>query len=151
MNGNRGKSIGTRSPNNPRNKAKPGRKNGKNRNDEIVEELVRFRIKDRYSTFDLLNHCKDEHKLSESQSYELVKRAKLKIAEYAKDYAINAIEESISELEDQLRDAQRTGEKKLRLEITKEINKVKSIYLEKTQNETIIRVKYDEGDDTDQS
>ena len=109
----------------------------------IIDALVRARIEKSMSTNSMVKFCMSEFGYAQSYAYELVQEARKQIAEIQKDWAVGALEEQLSVLEEQLEDAKRHKERKLQLEITKEINKIKCLYVEKVEHSGTIESKID--------
>lgn len=66
-----------------------------------------------------------------SYSYDLIREAKPIILDVLKDLSKDRLETTIRELEQMKMDAKEAGDRKLVLEIQKEINKISSLYQEK--------------------
>lgn len=110
--------------------------------EDIVQELVTLRVKNSMSVHNMMEYVKKTYGFEQSYSYELVREARKKIAETYKEWNVNALEEAISDLEEQKESALLADDKKLALDITKEINKIKGLYVEKIETtQRIIKVK----------
>lgn len=103
---------------------------GYNRED-IIQALVKARLEKGLSTNSMVRLCMDEFGYAQSYSYELVREARMKIAEVYKEWNIVALEESIADLEEQREIARQAKDRKLYLEISKELNKIKGLYIER--------------------
>ena len=90
----------------------------------IVAEIIQRRLKKLQSTYTLLIWIQDELGYKKTAAYRFLKKANDRIVEMNKDWAKNAIDKSIKELEQMREEALKGGDKKLALEITKELNKV---------------------------
>ena len=73
----------------------------------------------------------DEFGYKQSYAYEIVREARIKIADVYKNWNENALEEAIADLDEQKEKALKEGNSKLVLEITKEINKISGLYIQK--------------------
>lgn len=110
--------------------------------EDIVQELITLRVKHSMSVHNMMEYVKSTYGFEQSYSYELVRDARKKIAETYKEWNVNALEEAISDLEEQKENALKEDDKKLALDITKEINKIKGLYVEKIETtQRIIKVK----------
>lgn len=110
--------------------------------EDIVQELITLRVKHSMSVHNMMEYVKKTYGFEQSYSYELVRDARKKIAETYKEWNVNALEEAISDLEEQKENALKEDDKKLALDITKEINKIKGLYVEKIETtQRIIKVK----------
>jgi hypothetical protein len=94
-----------------------------------------------------------------SYSYELLREAKPIILDTLKDISKDRLETTIRELEQMYLDAKLSGDKKLALEIKKEINKISGLYNHKQEMDittggdkiTIIRLVEKNKDEDDKS
>jgi len=94
-----------------------------------------------------------------SYSYELLRESKPIILDTLKDISKDRLETTIRELEQMYLDAKLSGDKKLALEIKKEINKISGLYNHKQEVDittggdkiTIIRLVEKKGDEDDKS
>ncbi len=96
---------------------------------EIIQELIQMRIKKSLPIYDMVEYVKNTYGYEQSYAYDCVREARKQIAEVYKEWNINALEEAISDLEEQKKEA--GDDKKLALDITKEINKIKGLYTER--------------------
>jgi hypothetical protein len=113
---------------------------GKINREELVQTLVKWRLEKKLSTHTLLKVCMEQFGYKQSYAYELVKEAREHIAQVYKDCAVNAYEESVAELEEQLESAKRSNDKKLLLDIQKELNKIKQLYVEKVVHSGAVQI-----------
>jgi predicted house-cleaning noncanonical NTP pyrophosphatase (MazG superfamily) len=107
------------------------KKKGQLNRDEIVKELVNLGLVEKYSQMSLLNHVKEKYGYKESYSYELLREAREYIAKVYKESLKDILEKQFAELEEQLQTAKKDKNRKLILEITKEINKICGLHKEK--------------------
>lgn len=101
---------------------------GSLKRDEIVEVIIKKRINDKASFYSLLDFIKTEYKYKQTYAYELLREARKKISEIYKEKNEFAIEEILSDLDEQKQEAKRNKNYKLVLEITREENKIKGAY-----------------------
>jgi len=101
---------------------------GKYKREEIIRALIKMKLEECASQYTMLNFLKDNFDYKQSYAYELLREADAKIAEIYKEYNKNSIELAIASLEEQFEVARKHKDRKLMLEITKEINKIKGIY-----------------------
>lgn len=99
--------------------------------DDIVQALIKARLEKGMSTNSMVQYCKQQFGFEQSYSYDLVREARMKIAEIYKEWNIHALEESIADLEEQREIARQAKDRKLYLEISKELNKIKGLYVER--------------------
>lgn len=90
----------------------------------LVNKVAMMRIKGK-STYNILEFLKDDLGLAQTTAYEILRDAQKVFVEIQKQKLEGAFEESISQLEE-LYDS--TSDKRLRLQIMQEINKMKGLY-----------------------
>lgn len=90
----------------------------------LVNKIAMMRIKGK-STYSILEFLKDELKLAQTTAYEILRDAQKIFVEIQQQKLEGAFEESISQLEELY---ESTSDKKLRLQIMQEINKMKGLY-----------------------
>lgn len=118
----------------------------KNKKEELIDAVVRMRVDKGCSSKTIIeDFLKGECGYKTTYAYEIYKLAKLKIVELYDIMNKELANEQLSRLESLYEDAVRAGEKKLALEINKEINKLTGVYaaekIEITSNE--IKFKFD--------
>ena len=91
----------------------------------IIDEVVKMRIKGT-STATLLDYIMNDLSVCRKNAYEVLKEAQEQIVELNKNGKMAAYEEAIANLEQQYEDA--AFDKKLKLEIRKELNKLQGLY-----------------------
>ncbi len=101
---------------------------------DIVEELIKLRLEQNWSTHSLVEYTKEKYGYKQTYAYEIIKDVRDYMASLQKDWAFNALEQQLTELENQLERAKQFNERKLILDITKEINKLKGLYVEKVEH-----------------
>lgn len=77
---------------------------------------------------------------AKTQAYQLMQKADKYITDIYKDHAIDALERAVADLEEQKERAKKEGDRKLELEIKKEINKIQGLYVEKHQIDGVIKI-----------
>lgn len=98
---------------------------------ERVNELIDLKINHNYTQRDLLSHVMDKWGLSKTMGYELTQKMKKEISEMYKIDMENDYAESISKLEERVKELSDDKSYKsiqLQLDYLKEINKLKSLY-----------------------
>jgi hypothetical protein len=90
----------------------------------LVNKVAMMRIKGK-STYNIIEFLKDQVGMAQTTAYEVMRDAQKLFVEIQKEKLEGAFEESISQLEE-LYDS--TSDKKLRLSVLQEINKMKGLY-----------------------
>lgn len=96
--------------------------------DEIVEILIKKRLKEKASFYSILEYLKNDLGYKQTYAYELLREARKKIAEIYKEKTEFMIEEILSDLDEQKQEAKKNKNYRLVLEITREENKIKGAY-----------------------
>ena len=96
--------------------------------DDIVKELVDLKIKERASNYTLLEHLSSKYGLKQGQCYIYIANMRDYIAEIYKKDALAEIETAKIQLEKMMEEAKIANNRKLELEIRKEINKLLGLY-----------------------
>lgn len=110
------------------------RKGSKINKKELVQLIVQKKTNEKSTTQTLIKFLSESpYYYKIAQCYKLIKEADVYIARLYKDWNINALEQVLNDLAQQKETAAREGNNKLVLEITKEENKVKSLYTEKVE------------------
>jgi len=92
--------------------------------DFLVNKVAMMRIKGK-STYTIIEFLKDKVGMGQTTAYEVMRDAQKLFVEIQKDKLEGAFEESISQLEELY---ESTSDKKLRLSIVQEMNKMKGLY-----------------------
>lgn len=100
---------------------------------KVIEEIIQLRCKHGYSSTSLINYLKDEYDIQHSRAYQLIKEARIKMGEVYEQINTDALKDSILFLENLRESALKTGDKKLALEIMKELNKVNQLYVQRLE------------------
>jgi|APGre2960657444_1045066.scaffolds.fasta_scaffold181575_1 hypothetical protein len=90
----------------------------------LVNKVTMMRIKGK-STYNIIEFLKDQIGMGQTTAYEVMRDAQKLFVELQKEKLQGAFEESISQLEELY---ESTPDKKLRLNIVQEINKMKGLY-----------------------
>ena len=90
----------------------------------LVNKVTMMRIKGK-STYNIIEFLKDQIGMGQTTAYEVMRDAQKLFVELQKEKLEGAFEESISQLEELY---ESTPDKKLRLNIVQEINKMKGLY-----------------------
>lgn len=124
---------------------------GKINREDLVQTFAKKRLEDKLSNFQMVEILMNEFGYQKSYAYGIVKDARAKIAEVYSDYTFKLLEQTIGDLEAQKRDAKKNGDNKLVLEITKEINKISGLYIDRVQigGELSFNVKFPGMDNDD--
>lgn len=102
---------------------------------KVIEEIIELRYKKGYSSTSLVNILKQKYDINQSRAYELIREAREKMGEIYNEVNNEVLKESIVLLENMREQALGVGDKKLALDIQKELNKVNQLYVEKIQHE----------------
>lgn len=107
---------------------------GKINREDLIQVVANWRLKDKVSNWKLVHMVMEEYGYKQSYAYEIVREARLKIADVYRKWNENALEQAIADLEDQKEQARKSNNYKLVLEITKEINKITGLYVERVEH-----------------
>jgi len=100
----------------------------------IIQSLIDMKYSQCASQLTLIKFLKEKFGYERTMAYELLKAADDIVVEVAKENANDIREKQLISLNEQLESAKGDGDKKLVLEITKEINKISYIYIEKIEH-----------------
>jgi hypothetical protein len=101
----------------------------------VLEELEELRYKKGYSRLTLVSYLKSTYGLEQSRSYDYIREMMEAVAERYNRTNPDALNDSISYMEEMKALAHGQGNHKLALEWQKELNKVKQLYVEKVMFE----------------
>lgn len=104
-------------------------------NKKVIEEIVELRVKKGYSSTTLVKYLKETYDLESARAYTLIKQARIKMGEIYNEVNTDALKDSILFMENMKEGALGSGDKKLALDIQKELNKVNQLYVEKVMHE----------------
>ena len=116
---------------------------GKLNREDLIQVLVKRRLEDKMSNHQMIDFVMTNYGYKQSYAYEIAREARLKIADLYKGWSERLVEQSIADLEAQKREAMRNNDRKLVLEITKELNKIQGLYVEKVEHSGSVEHKID--------
>ena len=90
----------------------------------LVNKVAMMRIKGK-STYNIVEFLKEDIGMGQTTAYEIMRDAQKLFIDIQKEKIEGAFEESVSQLEDLY---ESTSDKKLRLSIVQEVNKLKGLY-----------------------
>ena len=99
--------------------------------EDIIKELVKLRLEEKYSITTLLQYIQDKYGYKISNAYNIIRDVNDYISSLYKDNFKDILERQIADLEVQREQAKKDKNNKLVLEITKEINKIYGLHSEK--------------------
>jgi stalled ribosome rescue protein Dom34 len=100
----------------------------------IIDSIIKLKLEKCASQMTILNFICDTYGYKTQYAYILIKEADAKIVEVYRDYAVDLMEKQVANLEEQRESAKKSGEKKLVLQITQEINKITGMYVERIEH-----------------
>lgn len=100
----------------------------------LIQILVKMQLEQCASTKTLLEFLMNDQGYEISRAYDYIREAQSYIAEINKNHTINALEIRIAELQEQREYAKKHKDNKLVLEITKELNKIQSLYTDRIEH-----------------
>jgi hypothetical protein len=113
---------------------------------DIISYLVDLKVKQKCSQTTLLKTLMcPPYNYKQSRAYQLLSETSDFIRDVQKDWAINALEEALADLSQQKEEAKSKNDRKLVLEITKEENKLKGLYIEKQLIKQELNITFDFG------
>lgn len=118
-------------------------KKGTIKKEEIVQVLCDKILKEKISNFNMVEFVKKEYGYQQSYAYQVVRDARAKIADVYKDWNIDLLQNTIADLENQKEIAMKCRNYKLVLEITKEINKISGLYIDRVEHSGSVEHKID--------
>jgi hypothetical protein len=130
-----------------------GKKTHLNKKD-IISRLVELKIKEKCSQTTLLKILMEPpYNYKQTRAYQLLAEASDFIGEVQKNWAVNALEEALADLSQQKEEAKSNNDRKMVLEITKEENKLKGLYIEKQLIKQELNITFDFGinDETEET
>lgn len=99
--------------------------------EEIIKELVRLRLEEKYSMTTLLQLIQDKYNYKIAAAYNILREVNNYISNIYKENHKEILERQVADLENQRELAKKEKNNKLVLEITKEINKIYGLHSEK--------------------
>lgn len=103
--------------------------------DLVIRELSDLRFKEGYSRKSLIEYLQDKYNLKITRCYELIQEMYQKTADAYNKTNVDALSNSVSFLEQLQQSALEEGDKKLALDIQKEIDKVQQLHIQKLEIE----------------
>lgn len=112
--------------------------------DLVINELADLRYSKGFTNRSMLNYLKEEYGLKESRSYDLIREMYEMMAEIHEKVYSDPLKDSLDSLYKMKQDAIKEEDRRLALEIQKEINKLHALYKERIELETKspIEIKY---------
>jgi plasmid replication initiation protein len=107
-----------------------GKRHTFNRND-IIDMIIKWRIDDGLTRLNILDRLKKEYKYSQSYSYDLIRDASKEFNERTIQNFGEDIKEDIERFEMLYSSSIQEGNKKLAMELLREISKLKGHYVER--------------------
>ena len=101
----------------------------------LLTELSDLRYRKGYSRLSMVQYLKENYDLEQARAYDYIREMMSATAKAWGEMNENALADSISFLDELKQKALADGDKKLALEITKELNKVNQLYVEKVMHE----------------
>lgn len=124
---------------------------------DLIREVVEM-FSSGQSQYEIINWLKSEGECSTSYCYEILREAKPIVLETLKDLSMQRLEITINELEKLKTEAKLQGDKKLALDVQKEINKISGLYQERVDIttdgksiDTNLKIIFVDGDKGNQS
>ena len=107
---------------------------------KVIEELIELRYKSSYSHTSLVKYLKETYDINQARAYELIREMKTQIGDMYGKTNENILEDAIESLEKMKQDATGTGDKRLALEVQKEINKIKQLHIQKMSIDMNVKI-----------
>lgn len=101
--------------------------------EKAIAELAHLRFKLGYSRLSLVNYLKETYDLATSRAYELIREMYDEMSDVYDELHVDALKDSIEFLESMKQKALGQGNDKLALEITKELNKIQQLHVQKIE------------------
>jgi len=101
--------------------------------DLVLKELADLRYKKGFSRKSMKEYLKDEYDIGWSRAYELIQMMMKETADMYHKTNQDALSDSVQFLDDLKQSALASGDKRLALEIAKELNKVSQLYVQKLE------------------
>lgn len=101
--------------------------------DLVYKEITNLRYKKGFTRLDIVDFLKDKYKLGTTSCYDYIKEAMEITADAFNKMNENALIDSVQFLDDLKQQALKEGDKKLVLEIVKELNKLQQLHVQKLE------------------
>jgi hypothetical protein len=102
--------------------------------EDIIQAIIKMKLQHCASQLTILNFLKNDCKIKQTQAYGLIGEAHKIIAETYKHWNKDMLEQALADLEEQKESAKLSKDRRLVLEITKEMNKIKGMYIERVEH-----------------
>lgn len=102
---------------------------------KVIEEIIELRCKRGYSSTSLVNILKEKYDINQARAYVLIREAREKMGEIYNEINGDVLKDSILFMENMREQALGLGDKKLALEVQKELNRVNQLYVQKVELE----------------
>lgn len=99
--------------------------------EKIIEDLIRLRTVEGYSTGALVRYLKDTYDYKKSRAFELIREARANVGEFYYKTDESVLEDALERMETMYQRAIERGDDKLALSVIQEMNKVKQLYINK--------------------
>lgn len=103
---------------------------------DIIQSVIKMKLEKCASQMTILNFLKNDLTMGQTMAYDIIGEANKIIVETYKDWNKDMVERAIAELEEQRESAKLTKDKRLVLDISKEIAKIKGLYIERVDHTT---------------
>jgi len=104
--------------------------------EDLIQAVIKMKLQHCASQMTILNFLKNDTGMAQTTAYEIIAEAHKVIYETYKEWNKDMLENALADLEEQRESAKLSKEKKLVLEITKEINKLKGLHIQKIDHTT---------------
>lgn len=122
--------------------------------EDILQELIKLKIKEHYSNMSLLQHLKDKYGYSKNWSYNLLNAVATEIKTIQEKNVENLLAEQQVKLLNDIEEMKKNKEhKRIILEYIKEFNRISGLYQERIQitGDITINAQFSNGSNTSQS
>ena len=111
--------------------------------EDAIQHIIEMRINQLAPSRRCISFLKDECGYSQPQAYLIYKAAQEQIAKHYEETNKHSLEEAINQLETLLIESKEEGNKKIMLEVLKEISKLKGHYIERIEHSGSVEHKID--------
>ncbi len=101
--------------------------------EKILEDIIKKRTKEGYSTASLLNYIKKRYKVKDTRAYQLISLAKSRVGEFYYNTSESVLEDALERLESMYQTALEDDDNKLALQIQQELNKLLQLHIQKIE------------------
>jgi len=110
--------------------------------DEAIKKIIDMKYKKCMTTMSIIQYFKDEYDINVARVYVLLREVRRQVGEMYNKTNDKVLEDTITLLESMREDAFKSGNKKLVLEIQKELNKINQLYIEKINMTVDFKAKF---------